>query len=69
MAENLEPGFSLTGRVMDGKVVLDPFNVTAAEPTDPDRGPDAGGTFVAVNAPFDPESVDAELAGAELVEA
>lgn len=69
MAENLEPGFSLTGRVVDGKVVLDPFNVTASEPSEPDRGPDAGGTFVAVNAPFDPEAVETEWAGAELVEA
>lgn len=64
---------SLTGQIVDGRVVLDPFNTanadslsitedsTSAEPTNP------GDSFVAVNAPFDPESVD--VAEMEPVEA
>lgn len=69
MAENLEPDFTLTGQVVDGKIVLDPFNTDTVSTTDLSGGADAGGSFVAVNAPFDPESVEVELVEAELVEA
>jgi hypothetical protein len=49
---------TLTGQVVDGKVVLDPFNAEAS--SEPSAGPvaDPADSFVAVNAPFDPSSVE-----------
>lgn len=53
---------TLTGQVVDGKVVLDPFNVMTDETvTSGSPAPtDSRQPYLAVNAPFDPESVEIE---------
>lgn len=59
--------FSLNGQIVDGRVVLDPFVAEQSTPNSDETGGcdsefivDANGSFVAVNAPFDPESVELE---------
>jgi hypothetical protein len=70
---------SLSGSVANGRVLLDPLAIDptatptmdtagvpgTGDPADPGSDP----PFVAVNAPFDPQSVKDETAAAELVEA
>ena len=71
MFENTD--FQLTGSVVNGRVLVDPAgadptlnptNCATSVPSDPS---DPGGSFVAVNAPFDPQSVAVETE--ELTEA
>lgn len=64
MSDSTPTGIGLSGQIVDGKVVIDPFGVEETSTTN-DINP--GDSFVAVNAPFDPESVDLE--SAELQEA
>ena len=70
---------NLSGSVVDGRVILDPFSIDPTPPglassisgTSPEPGDEPGDEppFVALNAPFDPHSAVDEVAAAELVEA
>jgi hypothetical protein len=67
MYENneLRTDLDLHGRIVNGRVELDPFTAALSPANEPACAttvvdPSTGESFVALNAPFDPESVDLE---------